>query len=148
MNKEKEIRLDAVLKSLYESISFNVGGRPDFDGLKSLFADGARLIRTDKENITNMSVDDFITSYEEKIDNGQIKAFTEYELSRKVDEFGRIVQAFSTYGTKLETDDGVINIRGINSIQLILINDDWKVATILWYPEDEENKIPEEYLKK
>jgi len=147
MNKEKEIRLDAVLESLYESISFNSGGRPDFDGLKSLFADGARLIRTDKENITNMSVNDFIKSYEERINNGQIKAFTEYELSRKVDEFGRIVQVFSTYGTKLETNDGVIIMRGINSIHLIEIENNWKVATILWYPEDEENKIPEEYLK-
>jgi hypothetical protein len=146
LTREQKIKLDAVLKSLYEKISFKTGERPDTQRLQTLFADGARLIRTDKENITNMSVNDFINNYEDRIDNGQIKAFTEYEISRKVDRFGRIIHVLSTYGTSLETGDGLIKMRGINSIQLIEIDNDWKVVTILWYAEDEENKIPGDYL--
>ncbi|MFC2103368.1 hypothetical protein ACFLSS_02950 [Bacteroidota bacterium] len=146
MTKEKEIKLNAVLNSLYECISFKTSGRPNLQRLKTLFVDGARLIRTDKDNITNMSVNDFILSYKSRIENGEIIEFSEFEISRKVDFFGRVVQVFSTYGTDLKTPNGRIKMRGINSIQLIEVEDDWKVVTILWYAEDSENKIPEEYL--
>ena len=147
MTEESKTKLDVVLNALYESISFKSGGSPDLVKLKSLFVDGARLIRTDKENITQMSVDDFIQNYKSRIDSGEIKEFSEFEISRKTDNFGRIMQVFSTYGTDFKTAEGRLTMRGINSIQLIEVDNDWKVATILWYPEDEDTKIPPKYIK-
>ena len=146
MTEETKAKLDVVLKALYESISFKSGGSPDLVKLKSLFVDGARLIRADKENIAQMSVDDFIQNYKGRIDNGEIKEFSEFEISRKTDNFGRIMQVFSTYGTDFKTAEGRLTMRGINSIQLIEVDNEWKVATILWYPENEDTKIPEKYI--
>lgn len=138
--------IDLVLKSLYESISFKKGDRPDLQQLKNLFVNEARLIRTAKDNHEIMSVDDFINNFNTQLDAGAFIEFREYEIKRKIDMFGAIAHVFSTYQTEYETPGGKSETKGINSIQLIEVSDDWKVINIFWYNEDGENKIPPEYL--
>ena len=146
MMEEKINRIEGVINSLYKSISFKKGERPDLQKLKKLFIDEARLIRTTKDSHEVMSVEDFISSFNTRIDAGEFIEFREYEIKKKIEMFGGIAQVFSTYETDFETPGGKLNARGINSIQLMEMNDGWKVVTIFWYNEDESNKIPEEYL--
>jgi len=144
--EEKIDRIELVINSLYNSISFKKGERPDLDKLKKLFIDDARLIRTTKDSHELMGVEDFISSFNTRIDAGEFIEFREYEIKRKIEIFGGIAHVFSTYETDFETAGGKLKARGINSIQLIEMNNEWKVVNIFWYNEDEANKVPEEYL--
>jgi len=144
--EEKINRIEVVINSLYKSISFKKGERPNLDDLKKLFIDEARLIRTTKDSHELMSVVDFISSFNTRIDAGEFIEFREYEIKRKIEMFGGIAHVFSTYQTDFEIPGGRLEARGINSIQLIEMNNEWKVVSIFWYNEDEANKVPEEYL--
>ena len=143
---EKINSIEAVIKSLYDSISFKKGERPGLQKLEKLFIDEARLIRTTKDSHEIMSVGDFVSSFNTRIDAGDFIEFREYEIKKKIEKFGKIAHVLSTYESDFETPGGKLNARGINSIQLMDINGEWKVVTIFWYNEDDENKIPQEYL--
>ena len=143
---EKINRIEVVINSLYDSISFKKGERPNLHKLKKLFIDEARLIRTTKDSHEIMSVEDFINSFNTRIDAGAFIEFREYEIKKRIEMFGGIAHVFSTYETDFETPGGKLNARGINSIQLMEINGEWKVVNIFWYNEDDDNKIPQEYL--
>ena len=144
--EEKINQIDVVISNLYDSISFKKGERPDLDKLKGLFIDEARLIRTTKDSHELMKVAEFLSSFNSRIDAGNFIKFREYEIKKKIELFGGIAHVFSTYETEYETHEGNFNSRGINSIQLIEISGEWKVVNIFWYNEDDEYKIPQEYL--
>lgn len=144
--EEKINYIEVVINSLYKSISFQKNERPDLDKLKELFLDEARLIRTTKDSFEVMSVAEFISNFNTQLDAGAFIEFREYEIKKKIEMFGGIAHVFSTYQTDFETEGGRLKARGINSIQLIEMNNEWKVVNIFWYNEDEANKVPEEYL--
>jgi hypothetical protein len=144
--KDKINRIEVVINSLYNSISFKKGERPDLNKLKNLFLDEARLIRTTKDSYQIMSGEEFVSNFNTQLDAGAFIEFSENEIKKKIEMFGGIAHVFSTYETDFETPGGKLKARGINSIQLIEINGEWKVVTIFWCNEDETNKVPEEYL--
>jgi hypothetical protein len=144
--EEKINRIEVVINSLYKSISFKKGERPNLNKLKKLFIDEARLIRTTKDSYEVMSVDKFIGNFNTQLDDCSFIEFHEYEIKRKIEMFGGIAHVFSTYQTDFETPGGRLEASGINSIQLIEMNSEWKVVSIFWYNEDEVNKVPEKYL--
>ena len=92
--------------------------------------------------LRQMSVEDYIQgsgSYFEKDD------FFESEISRKVDVFGSIAHAFSTYETRREPD-AIPVARGINSLQAMHDDKGWRIVSIFWMGESDRNPIPEQYL--
>jgi hypothetical protein len=141
--EDKIKHIETVVTSLYKSISFKKGKYPDLQKLKTLFIKEARLIRTDKDDYKVMSVDEFTGNLKKQIEAGGFKEFREYEINGKIDLFGGIAQVFSGYEADFETVEGRMKTKGINSIQLVERNNEWKVVTILWYGEDEENKVAE-----
>jgi hypothetical protein len=137
--------IDSVMKAVYEVISGPAGAPRDWARFKALFADGARLIpvRTTKEGTAPavMTPDEYEkrgTAIFEKT------AFYETELSRRQEQFGNIAHAFSTYESRHAPGEKPF-ARGINSFQLVKINDTWKVMTIFWEAERPDNPIPEKY---
>ncbi|HET8859831.1 hypothetical protein [Marivirga sp.] len=74
-------------------------------------------------------------------------AFYEQELFRITESFGNIAHCFSTYAVKT-TEDGSIERRGINSIQLLKGRDRWFIMNVFWSNETENEKLPEKYLEE
>ncbi|MFO0956986.1 MAG: hypothetical protein U0800_05900 [Isosphaeraceae bacterium] len=144
--------IDAILKALYEVISGPKGQARDWDRFRSLFAPDARLIpcraavgdEKPLASIRPMSPDDYVrlaTPAFEKL------GFFETEISRKLERFGHIAHAFSTYESREEPDAKPF-ARGINSIQLFYDDKRWWVVTIYWDAETRQQPIPAEYLPK
>ena len=73
--------------------------------------------------------------------------FFEKEVSRKTEAWGNIAQVFSVYESRRNADDPKPFMRGINSIQLLNDGNRWWLKTVLWDNEDDNNKLPETYLK-
>ncbi len=142
--------VDSIIAAVYDVISGPAGKKRDWDRMRSLFVPGARLIPTGPRQTGGgfasrvLTVDEYIeraSGFFEK------EGFYEREASRKTEEFGQIVHAFSTYESRHAPDEKPFQ-RGINSIQLMNDGNRWWVVTIFWQGEDEKHPLPEKNLSQ
>jgi hypothetical protein len=141
--------LDAIIAALYDVISGPAGQQRDWDRFRSLFAPGARLIPTGRRQDGTHSMrvftpDEYATNATPALSNG----FFEREIGRTTEQYGGIVQAFSTYESRRAASDAQPFARGINSIQLVNDGKRWWVVTVLWEAERPDNHIPERFIGK
>lgn len=73
-------------------------------------------------------------------------AFYEREIARRVERFGNIAHVFSTYESRVGSEDSDPVARGINSVQVVLSRDRWWIAHLVWDVASPGNPIPPEYL--
>lgn len=140
--------IDAIVKALYDTISGDKGQQRDWDRLRSLFAPGARLTIAvpareagQPAALRTLQLEDFIKSADA---SSKREAFYESELSRRVDEFGRIANVWSTYESRTDPM-GKPFMRGINSFELFNDGTRWWVVSIYWTNESADQPIPEKY---
>jgi hypothetical protein len=139
--------MDAIVRAIYEAISFREGKEPDISRFRSLFNPNAQFIRITRDGVDTMNVESFTASFRERVETGALKSFYEAEISRKTSAFGSIAQIFSTYHKRMNTEDPEGLIRGINSLQLYNDEQRWWIISILWEDERADNLIPQEYLR-
>src|SRR4029078_13737710 len=60
--------LDGVLTRLYEVISFDEGGEPDWDGMKDVFSRHARITRVTPEGIDHLDLPTFCPQHGRVVD--------------------------------------------------------------------------------
>ncbi len=143
--------VDAIVRALYESVSFAPGAQPDYKRLRSLFHPEGRLIPPKGERdgkVPVLAMDAFIKKSREYVimTGMEARGFFEKEVHRATESFGNIVHLFSTYESRHTSKESAPVQRGINSIQLVKDAGRWWVLTILWDIERPEEKIPQKYL--
>lgn len=149
--QEKDVQsIDAILAALYDVISGPAGQKRNWDRMRTLFLPEGRLVATGiRPDGTSgkrvMSLEDYINSSGPFLEKN---GFFESEISRKTDQFGAVVQVFSTYESRKTLADEKPFMRGINSIQLWNDGKRWWILTVFWQPETPQLPIPEQYLKK
>ena len=142
--------IDAIMKAVYDVISGDAGVKRDWDRFRSLFLKDARMIPTGKNPQTGMNVARFWSPEDYVTRSGPFlerEGFHEREIARKVDQFGNVVQVFSSYHAFKKKDDKEPFMRGINSFQLFYDGKRWWVVSIFWQQESPETPIPTQYLK-
>ena len=72
--------------------------------------------------------------------------FYERSIHNDIEQFGNIVQVWSTYESRHATGDPTPFARGINSFQLLKDGDRYWVVNIFWDAESPTNPIPAKYL--
>ena len=141
--------IDGIVAALYDVISGPAGEKRNWDRMRTLFIPEARLMSTSKRPDGTMGKR--VRSLEEYISiSGPLlekDGFFEREIGRSVDQYGSIVQLFSSYDSKRKLNDEAPFTRGINSIQLWNDGSRWWIVSILWQPETPDNLIPSKYLK-
>lgn len=142
--------IDNILGALYDVISGEKGVERDWSRFKNLFVADAQLMPSGKNKAGKVGYRLFTP--QGYIDNaGKFlveNGFYEVEISRKVEEYGSLVHAFSTYESYHSKAEEQPFARGINSIQLMNDGDRWWVISIYWLGESEELPLPEKYLRK
>jgi hypothetical protein len=141
--------VDAIVKTLYDVISGPAGQKRDWDRFRSIFVPGARLIPTGRDpagkgRTVMWSADDYVTTAGGNLEKN---GFFEREISRVMEQYGRVVHVFSTYESRRTAADEKPFARGINSIQLFDDGTRWWIVTVLWEQESAANPIPAKYLK-
>ncbi|HUE95698.1 MAG TPA: hypothetical protein VMN39_03515 [Longimicrobiaceae bacterium] len=140
---------EAVVEAVYRSISGPAEeDQPrDWDRLRSLFLPGARFVLArwqsqegeEEEALRAWDVEGFIEAargfYRES-------AFYEREVGRRVDRFGNIAQVFSTYESRVGSEESAPVARGINSVQVVYARERWWIAHLVWDVERAGNPIP------
>jgi hypothetical protein len=139
--------IDAILHAAYDVISGPAGPR-DWNRFNSLFAPGARLIRTQRDSghgphLNPMSPQEFASLAGEYFSKS---AFYEGEIGREVNTFGAVTQVFSAYQSRHAPSDAKPFARGVNSFQLFNDGTRWYIVTIYWDDEHPGASIPDRYL--
>ena len=142
--------LDGIIHALYDSISGPAGLKRDGRRFRTLFLAGARLVRTaiDEGGAAGaavMGVDEYLLAANEYFESN---AFYEREIARRVERFGHVTHALSTYESRRAETDAEPFARGVNSIQLFHDGRRYHVVTVFWDFERPDNPIPEEYLPR
>jgi len=133
------------IKAMYRLISGPRGGR-DWDSIRNLYLPGARLIPTGmrangEHGLHILDIEGWIVGAKPLFAE---KDFYEVEVARRMDVFGKIAQAFSTYECRWEKD-GAAFMTGINSIQLLQKDGRWWIVNVFWDNETPGNPIPAAY---
>lgn len=72
------------------------------------------------------------------------REFHQHETSRREERYGTIAQVFSTY--EAHTEKEPIQMRGINSLQLIHDGQRWWIVSLMWQAETPDQPLPNDYL--
>lgn len=140
--------IDAVVKAIYESITFPEGKEPNMERFRHLFAPQALFIHITPESMIKTDTEEFISSFKERIKSGSLTSFSEAEISRRTNVYAHIAQVFSTYEKIMNPHNRSNPVRGINSLQLYHDGERWWISSITWEDEQSNNPIPDEYLHR
>jgi hypothetical protein len=139
---------EAIVAAVYNVISGGKGEARDWDRMRSLFIPDARLIPSSpgKDGHTDaiiLTIDGYIAR-----SNGRMTStgFFERSIHNETQQFGNIVQIWSTYESRHNLNDPTPFARGINSFQLLKDGDRYWVVNIFWDAESPTNPIPSKYL--
>lgn len=143
--------LDAIIKAFYDSTAGPAGKPRDWDRLRSLFVNEARMIPVRHavhgqggNELLTMPVDGYIELNKNYFEKG---GFFEKEVARRSEQFGNIAQVWSTYESRRSEKDAQPYVRGVYSIQLAFDGVRWFMINVMWDTEQEGVKLPEKYLK-
>ena len=133
--------INAALDGVYNVISGLVGQARDFARMKTLFTPDARLTAIGPRGLSGGTVDDYIArSGPFLVSTG----FTEKALVNRVEVYGDLAHAWSSYAGSFTDPDGKPGtVRGINSFQLVRQKDGrWLVQSIFWQAEGPGRPLP------
>ena len=109
--------------------------------MRTLFTPEARLTAIGAKGARGGTVEDYIAKSGPMLTTS---GFTERELARRVEIYGDLAHAWSSYeGTG---NGGKLKVRGINSFQLVRQNGRWLVQSILWQAESPARPLPADML--
>jgi hypothetical protein len=144
---------EAILSAVYSVISGGKGQARDWDRMRSLFVPDARLIPAVAASAANggaahsdaifLTVDGYIERSGSRLTSD---GFFEHSIHNEIEEFGNIVQVWSTYESRHNLEDAKPFARGINSFQLLKDGDRYWVVNIFWDSESPTKPISAKYL--
>jgi hypothetical protein len=137
-----------LLSRLYEVISFSEGGEPDWSGMSEVFSAHAHITRVTPEGTDYFDLPTFQAMAQEMLRLGAYTAFHEQEVACRVECFGNIAHVASAYETKRDPEARACLSRGINSLQLVRENDNWRVLSLCWDDEALKERDVRAWLKE
>jgi hypothetical protein len=145
--------LQAIIGALYNVISGAKGQQRDWDRFRSLFIPDAALIPTISSppapgppghaDAILLSVDEYIQRSNAVMTKD---GFFERSIHNEVQQFGNIVEVWSTYESRHSPEDPKPFARGINSLQLLKDGDRYWIVNIFWDSETPNKPIPAKFL--
>jgi len=135
-------QIDRLISDTYAVISGPAGQKRDFDKMRSQFAPDALLRVITPEGLRGGTIDNYIEKSGPILEK---EGFFETELGRRTEVYGNLAHVWSSYDGR--TESGSFHERGINSFQLVKIDGQWKVASILWQEESNATPLPDDMTK-
>ena len=138
--------IDFLTRDFYKAISFVRSEPPDFTPVKILFYGEGFLINNSFSKPITFTAETFVEAMESQVAEGAIEQFIQRELYAKTEIFGKVANRLSVYEYNF-ADHEMPNLpRGINFIQFVRIEDNWRILSMAWFDENENHLIPKAYL--
>ena len=138
--------IEGITNKMLDFISMDIGEQKDWDEYRNLFLptsqkfsisnskDGTQRIRT-------MNLEEFVRNVGPLYSRD---GFEEYAIGLEVNEFNGIANAFQSFYCRNLI--GTYEKRGVNSFQLVYLNDRWWIVSTIFVNESKEVPLPDELL--
>ena len=132
MSDEEKIK--SVLDSFYSTISGNAGEEREWENLKKLFSDCANFTPYNlPDDLTKKAVSYNTSEYIERLKKYFLDHdFYERGFNYKIDIYGNIASVYSEYKSQIKKKNDTYMKSGINLVQLLFEEDEWKIVSMLW----------------
>src|SRR5260370_3826006 len=140
------LEIDYLTKDFYKAISFARSEPPDFTTVKILFYGSGILINNSLNTPIPFTAESYIETMESQVAEGNIEQFMEREIHSKTEVFGKVAHRMSVYEYNFADHELKRLPKGINFIQFVQIESNWRILSMAWYDENEDHLIPAEYL--
>jgi len=135
--------IDDAIFAMYDSISFERGERPDWNRHREIFAPDARLMRITDDGMFVFNSESYIQDIESKVISGEMPSFWEREIWRETREFDDMAHVLSAYESR-RSRTGAFLGRGVNSIQLFRVGENWRIGAMTWRRDGEHVRISDD----
>jgi hypothetical protein len=133
---------------MYRVLSFygnNGNEKPIWNELRNCFTPSAIMTNNTFAEPIRLSVDRFISLFRSQIQQNDFPPFYVRELNYKVEQFGNIAQRFGGFEI-CYYDSAIENKKGMASIELLFIKEDWKISSMIWQEETEDFRLPLRFI--
>lgn len=140
---------EALVKALYDAVTFEAGQTPDWDWVKSMFIDeGIVVLRTSREETTVFSVEGFVADFVRFIEGSNVvkTGFVEKILRTKPMVLGDIAHVLVLYEAWIPGGERPPQ-QGVDSFQLIRKDGRWRIVSITNEIPTPERPVPAELQK-
>ena len=148
--------VDHLVTSLYDVISGPAGKPRDWDRFRSLFVPDGRIVSIDPESAATKDAPArkadavFLTPgmFAQQNDSYfKTNGFFERSIANRVEEFGNLIEVWSTSEIRDAKDDAQPSARGIDSFQIVHAHGRFWIASLLFDHERPGVTLPAKYLK-
>ena len=142
--------VEGVAEALYRSVSFEAGGEPDWQRLRSLMLPGAVVAQPVRggDEVELLTVDEFIDRFQKGFEGSPLQSsgFNENIVRTETTRFGRIAHCHVVFEPRTGGSSAAPLGRGVDSIQLVLTGGRWWIASIATELEQPGRPIPESFM--
>lgn len=138
--------VNALIQTLYKTISGPIGKDRDWETFRRLFANEARmyiavLSKDSGTVLRTLTPEQYIERNKTRLTD---MGFTENEIHRSTESYGAITHVFSTYESHFTNPNNEEEtVKGINSIQLFFDGNRYFILTICWDADAKNIPVPE-----
>jgi len=124
--------LDDLMSAFLASVSFEPGGRPEYDRIRPLFIDRGLLIKNVGGATETSDVEEFISPRSELVSSGALSQFLEREEASTTSIFGAVAQRRSVYSKSGVQNGEAFAARGIIFTQFVETAGTWRISSMIW----------------
>jgi hypothetical protein len=136
---------EAVVRALYDLVTFEAGATPEWDRVRSLFVEEAVVVlRTSREKSTLFSVEGFVEDFVRFIEQGNVgrTGFQERILRLRPTVFGDIAHVLVLYEATIPGSSRPPQ-KGVDSFHLARRDGRWRIVSILNEVPTPERPLPD-----
>jgi hypothetical protein len=142
INKDKQC-IDALTTELFRIFSPSPGETVSLQGLHDLFIPQGIVVRTCGPNAEVFSISEFIAPREQMLNDGTLVDLCEHEEWETTEIFGNVAQRFLAYRKTGVLHGKGFDTRGMQTIQFVRKDGEWKMSAMAWDDERNGLVIPE-----
>jgi hypothetical protein len=141
------LEIDYLVRDFYKAVSFSNSRPPEIDSLKMLFYNDGILVNNSFRMPIGFTAASFISALESEIAEETMSQFMMHEIHSKTDIFSKVAHRISIYEYNMgELTAGKLP-RGVNYMQFIEAEGNWRIVSTAWCDENEDHLIPDDYLR-
>jgi hypothetical protein len=139
----------AALDELYRAFCFDPGGEPDWEGMRTLFADGAVFVApiSAGREVQAVGVDEFFADFRAYAASEPVVRTGLHEriVHRRIDLFGNVAHAFVTF-EGFVPGERAARTRGLDSLQWVRDRERWRLVSFTTQYETDGLPMPRRFL--
>jgi hypothetical protein len=129
---DAQTAIDDLSSEFFRCVSFSVGERPDYAGIRELFVPAGVLFKGVPAGVEATSVEEFIEPRQRSVDEGTLTEFRETEVSSTTSIFGSAASRQSVYDKAGVSSGTPFSGRGIIFTQFVILDGSWRMSSMAW----------------